>query len=212
MRFSVKNTSKEITLDNIKEITNYSLQEIYKLMGVYGGDWGHKVPTVHVSKYPFLDISVETELFAICRQFRFDTGVVTNVYFGLGEGIEKGTGIGRTVFKRQVEFLAQEGFVKIKVDATGNPSNKDFFNGFITWGLLGFTMNEEYHLTFQKRVKARGIKVEDLFDLLINIKDGREYWEDVGGFDWRGEFLLQFGSVNLQNLEVYLESRNYPNL
>lgn len=80
------------------------------------------------------------------------------------------------------------------------------YNGYITWGKLGYTMLITPREQFEKLLREHNRTEETLFELL-KTKEGYEFWKR-NGFSWSGIFFLTEGSENITLLKEYLKTRN----
>jgi hypothetical protein len=102
-------------------------------------------------------------------------------------------------------MLITEGFIRIDVNAFGDYLSRDIYNGYITWGLFGFTMLENSQRKYEKLCMSQDIHSTYLHDIIYTT-GGRTFWED-NGFEWSGQFDLSEESINRQLLNSYLERK-----
>lgn len=147
-----------------------------------------------------LDVNISTNLYDIDRTINFNSKVIFNNFMRVQE---QRTGTGRNLLINQVIAAKNKGVTLLNTNATAKPNE---YNGYITWGKLGYTMSFTSKEQFRKLLKDYNKNELTLFDLL-KTKEGYDFWEEYG-FSWNGNFFLSDGSENIRLLKEYLKSKN----
>lgn len=119
-----------------------------------------------------------------------------------------GRGLGRELFKQQVEQAKAMGVSRIKVSASGKPNDTEGKeNGYYTWARFGF--DAPLKNIHDSSVKA---KAEKQFPGAKRISDimsapaGAKWWREHGSH-WSGEFDLTDDSHSLKVWNAYLKEK-----
>ena len=120
----------------------------------------------------------------------------------------QGEGMGTTIFARQVENAAEEGFDYISTHAAGSKGGS--MNGYYTWPRLGY--NESLG-SIAKRSPKLAAKISDafpeaksMFDVMAT-PEGQKWWEENGKDLYNAKFDLRGNSWSRFKFETYMEER-----
>jgi hypothetical protein len=137
-------------------------------------------------------------------------------------------GWGTAIFLAQVTTATALGFKRIICDPHGDYDclNETIvrlqYNGYFTWGRLGFTMvqDSEGYERYESQLISHNIQPLPLHlllkkqVLLVRISEtqtvpmsGKQYWKEFG-FEWKGEFDLNPDSLNNEILLDYLKRKS----
>jgi len=200
-KYFPENIGLQISQSNLRQITGYSQSQIFGLMGLAAIS-GHKEINIISGIYPqlYINIRIEDSSCEIARTFLFGEKIIVNELFEISEPYSRRQRIGTKVFCSQVSAARMEGFEKITAWAAGNFKNIEHWNGYITWGKLGFTMDADAQSDFDELMKRLGRNEKTLKELL---SIDENCWVE-NGFSWDGEFSLLEDSDNIKNLLKYL--------
>jgi hypothetical protein len=190
---------------NLTELFGYTVHEIVSLTGANANGRDYQVTSLE-GEYPVIKISVDNEQFWLTREIDFKAKTIWNRNFMINE-TECNQGIGTEIFAAQVQYASTRGFKLIKVDAFGDPFNRKTFNGYYTWGVLGFTMTKTSHDDFIEMINTYNYHYTNLNEMLAT-DVGKGIWKYSTGFNWIGEFDLKENSGNRQILNEYVRRRN----
>lgn len=202
-----------ITGDNVLKYTGYSFKELFMLTGVSPllKDSYLSITPGNYDYYPSVFLNLEMPSNADIepdmifeRRLHLQQRTMYNQRFILKN---TGSGLGTNIFASQVKALINAGIQEIKVRAFGNYKTLKYYNGYITWGKLGFVMEKESHRKFCVTMRNAGRIEPTLNDLLLTDK-GYEFWKNRG-FTWSGKFDLTNGSESRTILNNYLKRKGY---
>ncbi len=189
--------------------TGLSIDQLISLSGIKGymNDTTEEKPVFDIDGlYPFLKFSIKYKEVTLFRDFDFEDRIIYNISF---DTLKKREGVGTRVLRSQVSAAREIGFEEILCTALGYYNSK--YNGYVTWGKLGYQMYKSGEITDFLKLMEEGrsqvnpngyLYVDTLHQLLLNT-DGTEYWT-VRGSKWSGVFKLTPNSESLSVLNNYL--------
>jgi hypothetical protein len=198
---------------NLTTHTKYSgleNNELISLSGIRGiiKKNSTEIPKLEVNgNYPQMTIRVSYDNVVLFRRLDLENCVIYNQLF---ETTVKRQGNGTKILFSQVELSRELGFNTIYCYAMGNCDS--IFNGYITWGKLGYTMYQQDDIDEFDNI-LRGNKAsktsqeayffsQNLFALL-KTKEGCDFWT-INGVDWFGLFDTDQTSQNYFYLKEYM--------
>lgn len=129
------------------------------------------------------------------------------------EGLEvnsryQNSGLGSSIFAKQVQNCAKAGFSYMTTDAVGKAGSD--YNGYYTWPRLGYDLSID-ELGQREEELANDIKknfpeTTSVMELMAT-PQGRDYWKKNGRSLRNARFDLTEGSVNRQVLDAYMTER-----
>ncbi len=116
----------------------------------------------------------------------------------------QGRGIGTNLLINQVTEARKLGFTEIHLYA----ARSDEYNGYYTWGRLGFTMRLQQSKDEFTTLMHDNKRPEKTLKDLLSTAEGRNFWKQPDiGFPWEGIFIVDSKSDNSQLLNKYLLSK-----
>jgi len=173
---------------NCYELTGYTEKELIALAGIFGYANDFEI-TCFEGIYPNLRIAIECNALTLQIEIQIGEGIIQNELMICHS---PGEGIGLKVFCAQTEAAIDAGFSQIRCLAVGRFEVIEMWNGYITWGKLGFIIDNYFLDRFLALLKEYNRKETTLGELLAT-KDGERFWTEHG-MSWPGKFDLYAGS------------------
>jgi hypothetical protein len=175
------------------------------------------VPSLSVTTYDLainyisdttIQCTIATNLYSAVRRINFGLRVIFNDFLEV-ENAAQGRGLGTRLLCNQVKMARNIEFRRLDVTAQGPDGSDTEWQGYYTWGRLGFQMDQEDHEDLMAILSRIGRPETCLWDLLRHT-EGQDLWRR-DGFTWHGSFDLQEGSQSLKWLKQYLadKQKNY---
>ncbi len=209
-------------MNDIDLATEFSDQTILEITGIEYLVKAKILDINHIDKWLFIsrnntDISIRVsdKNLIIKRRLDLEHKIIHNELLIIRNENLKYKGIATKILSCQIFHSYQKRINKIQLYAAGD-KNSEKYNGYITWGKLGFTIEEiegfeNYNLKFTKLLKSHGRQEKTLFELLTT-EEGTKFWCEFG-FAWFGEFNLTNNSVNWENIIYYcIRKSNFDNI
>lgn len=143
------------------------------------------------------DVEVTTDHYSTLRTINFQTREIYNYLMIV---VNQKCGIGTNLFLNQVIAAKKYSFNEVITSA-----NAGTYNGFYTWGRLGYTMSQDHNDKLQMWCIERNIEPMPIFELLLN-PEYKSLWLNAG-FTWEASFSLEIESENFTLLKRYLEEK-----
>ena len=187
----------EIDPTNCYELTGFTEHDLIALSGVFGYTHDFEV-TRFEGIYPNLRIVIESNALTLAIEIQIGEGIIQNELIICHN---PGEGIGLKVFCAQTDAAIDGGFNQIRCLAIGSYEAIKKLNGYITWGKLGFTIDDYFLEKFLTLLEKHNRKEKTLSQLLAT-EEGEKFWME-NGISWPGKFELYVGSESQMILENY---------
>lgn len=202
------NDGSTVNERNFDELSGYTEEQLLRFAGFFGNR--HEIKDLTIKgTYPNVEVVIKTEDIMLSRMIMFEAQEVKNI---LVISQHKRNRTGFNLVATQVKHLKPEGFKKMHCNASGNWQSIGKYNGFITWGKLGYLMIDEIDRNNFNSIKAKHPELQTLtfHEFLMNEK-GSEIWAK-NGESWDGYFEFGDNSPSLTQFETYRLARglSYP--
>lgn len=190
----------------------YGVKNLYNLSNVNLLNLTGGVPARNISNFRFTAKAINKEVikteincdeFATSRTLDFKNMIIENDYMKV---YKREIGIGFNLFINQVKEARTFGFKELKVHAVGGVGWDTGWNGYHFWAKVGYTLEEDYQVTFSEWLKTHN-RLEQTLNEVVTNPNGLKLWRD-SGFDWWGTFDLSDDSENMKLLSDYAKRRN----
>ena len=160
--------------------------------------------TIHSISDSTIQCTITTDLFNAVRRINFGIRVIFNDFLEINKEIQ-GNGIGTRLLCNQVKEARIRNFRRLDVSAMGPDGTDTNWQGYYTWGRLGFEMDTADHEDLMIMLRRLKREENNLWELLLHAY-GQELWRR-DGFTWHGSFYLHNDSQNLKWLRMYLNEK-----
>jgi GNAT superfamily N-acetyltransferase len=160
--------------------------------------------TIHHTSNTTIQCTVTTNLFNAVRRINFGLRVIFNDFLEINKEIQ-GNGVGTRLLCNQVKEARIRNFRRLDVSAMGPDGSDTNWQGYYTWGRLGFEMDTADHEDLMAMLQRLKRKETCLWELLLHT-DGQNLWRR-DGFTWHGSFYLHDDSQSLKWLRKYLKEK-----
>ena len=157
--------------------------------------------TIDIISDTTIQCTIATNLYNAIRRINFGLRVIFNDFLEV-ENAAQGGGLGTRLLCNQVKAARSRGFRRLDATAQGPEGSNSGWQGYYTWGRLGFQMDPEDHEDLMAMLSRIGRPETCLWELLRHMQ-GQALWRR-DGFTWHGSFELQEGSQSLEWLKLYL--------
>jgi len=184
LNFDADSIGIEFDTTTCYELTGFTEKKLIALTGIFGYTNDFEI-TCFEGIYPNLRIAVESDALTIAIEIQIGEGIIQNELIRCHH---PGEGIGLKIFCTQTEAAIDAGFSQIRCLAVGNKEVKEKWNGYITWGKLGFVIDSYFHEKFIGLLMENNRK-ETTLSQLIATEEGEQFWVEKGN-SWPGKFDL----------------------
>jgi hypothetical protein len=196
--YKPENNGKDLTDYDCVLTTGYDPDELISFTGAdYAGNYNRSVIIDGI--YPAVRINIKHNDFSLSRTINFEEQIIYNELFTVRKTRK---GLGKGILKSQVDVAFNAGFERIKLFAMGDYQRIKKWNGYITWGKLGFTMEDFERHNFNNFLITHNREEKHLHELLSTSKGEQILGEN--GYSWFGEFILKEDSLTRQLLNNYI--------
>jgi len=151
-----------------------------------------------------IQCTIVTDLYNAIRRINFSLRVIFNDFLEVEKNAQ-GDGLGTCILCNQVKEARPRGFRRLDVTAAGPDGSAVDWQGYYTWGRLGFQMDQDDHEDLMMMLSRIGRSETCLWELLRH-REGQYLWRR-DGFTWHGSFELYENSQCLKWLRKYLADK-----
>jgi len=169
--------------------------------GVPSADISSYDLTIHYINDTTIQCTIATNLYSAIRRINLGLRVIFNDFLEVTRAAQ-GNGLGTRLLCNQVKTARARRFRRLDATAAGPDGSDVNWQGYYTWGRLGFQMDPEDHEDLMIMLSRIGRPETCLWELLQN-QEGQALWRR-DGFTWHGSFELHEGSQSLTWLQGYL--------
>lgn len=197
-----------VNQENCNKFTDYTYKALLGLTGIYGViDYENfdKIEFWEISgNYPEISLTVCHKDLTVKRTLDLRGNFIYNDLLVTEDHRNKG--IAYSFLRSQVKRTIKAGLNRIECQPWGNYDIRDQFNGYITWGKLGYLMDADSQKIFDDLMDEYDRTEENIYDLL-QTEGGLDFWSRNGNH-WYGIFDLSPNSQSIQNFNDYAIKRN----
>lgn len=201
-----------ISADNFRRETGHRRRAWYKLTGLFSKGlpkefvtykdckvWGQKDAAGNY----LMEVTVSNSKVLYTMRCKKSEGLIHVTYC---EFYNPKNGYATSLLKYKLNIAQSMKFERIDCKASDKEEAGKKHIGYIVWGKLGFTMEEDYQIEFQAKNYSVNGRVFSYLHELLQDQIGEKIWEEFG-FSWKGNFLLKKGSLNKQIFKAYLKRK-----